>query len=171
MGTSGAGRARGWTAAVASGAEVGRIGPMTKTAPLTEAAPDTRSGSPSWRPLAGLLAVMGVAHFVVSRPFEAIVPRALGDPKPWVAASGVAELAWPALAAPRTRRGAGLASAVLFAAVFPANVQMTVTAFRSERTSAAYRAATVARLPLQVPLVLQALRIARRRTAGAEDPR
>jgi uncharacterized membrane protein len=145
---------------------------MTKTASLAEAAPDTRSGSPSWRPLAGLLAVMGVAHFVVPRPFEAIVPRALGDPKPWVAASGVAELACAAaLAAPPTRRSAGLVSAALFVAVFPANVQMTVTAFRSERTSAAYRAATMARLPLQVPLVVQAVRIARRRAARAEDPR
>jgi uncharacterized membrane protein len=145
---------------------------MTKTAPLAEAAPDTRSGSPSWRPLAALLAVTGVGHFVVPRPFEAIVPRALGDPKPWVAASGVAELACAAaLAAPRTRRAGGLASAVLFLAVFPANVQMTVTAFRSERTSAAYRAATVARLPMQVPLVVHALRIARRRAARAEGPR
>jgi uncharacterized membrane protein len=145
---------------------------MTKTAPLTEAAPDTHRVSPSWRPLAGLLAVAGIGHFVVPRPFEAIVPRALGDPKPWVAASGVAELACAAaLAAPRTRRAAGLVSAVLFVAVFPANVQMTVTAFRSERTSAAYRAATVARLPLQVPLVVQALRIARRRAARAEGPR
>ena len=145
---------------------------MTKTAPLAEAAPDTRSGSPSWRPLAALLAVTGVGHFVVPRPFEAIVPRALGDPKPWVAASGVAELACAtALAVPRTRRVAGLASAALFLAVFPANVQMTVTAFRSGRTSTGYRAATVARLPLQVPLVVQALRVARRRAARAEDPR
>jgi uncharacterized membrane protein len=145
---------------------------MTKTAPLAEAAPDTRSGSPSWRPLAGLLAVVGIGHFVVPRPFESIVPRALGDPKPWVAASGVAELACAAaLAAPRTRRAAGLASAVLFLAVFPANVQMTVTAFRSERTSAAYRAATVARLPMQVPLVVYALRISRRRAARPEGPR
>ena len=145
---------------------------MTKTAPLAEAAPDTRSGSPSWRPLAGLLAVVGVAHFVVPRPFEAIVPRGLGDPKPWVAASGVAELACAAaLAAPPTRRGAGLASAVLFAAVFPANLQMTVTAFRSEQTSAAYRAATVVRLPMQVPLIVQALRIARGRSARAEGQR
>jgi uncharacterized membrane protein len=145
---------------------------MTKTAPLTEAALEADSGSPSWRPIAGLLAVAGIGHFVVPRPFESIVPRALGDPKPWVAASGVAELACAAaLATPRTRRFAGLACAALFVAVFPANVQMTVTALRSERASTAYRAATIARLPLQVPLVVQALRIARRRAARAEGPR
>jgi uncharacterized membrane protein len=118
--------------------------------------------APAWRPLAGLLAVMGVAHFVVPRPFEAIVPRGLGDPKPWVQVSGAAELACAAaLALPRTRRAGGLAAAALFVAVFPANVQMTMTAFRSERTSGAYRAATVARLPLQAPLVRQGLRLAR----------
>jgi uncharacterized membrane protein len=130
----------------------------------TTAEPDTDAGgtAPAWRPLAGLLAVAGVGHFVVPRPFEAIVPRALGDPRPWVRASGVAELACAAaLAVPRTRRAAGLAAAVLFVAVFPANVQMTVTALRSERASKAYRAATVARLPLQAPLVRQGLRLAR----------
>ena len=140
---------------------------MTTTAPQTEAASTARSGFPSWRPLAGLLAVMGIAHFVVPRPFETIVPRALGDPKPWVAGSGAAELACAAaLAAPRTRRAAGLASAALFVAVFPANVQMTVTALRSERASAAYRAATVARLPFQAPLVRQGLRLARASRGG-----
>jgi uncharacterized membrane protein len=124
--------------------------------------------APSWRPLAALLATAGIGHFVVPRPFEAIVPRALGDPKPWVAASGVAEIACAVgLAIPRTRRLAGLASAALFVGVFPANVQMTVSAFRSERASAAYRAGTVARLPMQVPLVVQALRLAREPAGGA----
>lgn len=131
---------------------------MTTTAPAP---------TPSWRPLAGLLAVAGIGHFVAPRPFEAIVPRSLGDPRPWVAASGVAELACAAaLASRRTRRAAGLASAALLVAVYPANVNMTVAAFRSERATGAYRAATVARLPLQVPLVVQALRIARRRAGS-----
>jgi uncharacterized membrane protein len=137
---------------------------MTTTAPLDTA---TERTPPSWRPLAGLLAVAGVGHFVVPRPFEAIVPRALGDPKPWVRVSGVAELACAAaLATPRTRCAAGLAAAALFVAVFPANVQMTLSAFRSERASKAYRAAVVARLPMQAPLVLQGLRLARARRAG-----
>ena len=147
---------------VASGPPGRQNRAMTTAAPQTEA---TVPAAPAWRPLAGLLAVMGVAHFVVPRPFEAIVPRPLGDPKPWVQASGAAELACAAaLALPRTRRAGGLAAAALFVAVFPANVQMTVTAFRSERatrSSRAYRAATVARLPLQAPLVRQGLRLAR----------
>ena len=39
--------------------------------------------------LALLLAGSGVLHFVTPRPYESIVPRALGNPKPWVRVSGV----------------------------------------------------------------------------------
>lgn len=119
--------------------------------------------TPSWRPLSALLAATGALHFVRPRPFAAIVPRQLGRPLPWVYASGAAELGCAvALAVPRTRRHGGVAAAVLFVAVFPGNLQMAVTAVRSPRASAAYRALTLARLPLQVPLVLWALRVARR---------
>ncbi|KHL15853.1 putative membrane protein [Mumia flava] len=123
---------------------------------------------PSGRPprdvtaLAGLLAVAGVAHFVAPKPFESIVPRALPARRALVHASGVAELACAAgLVAPRTRRAAGYATAALMVAVFPANVQMTVTALRSPRASTGYRAATIARLPLQWPLVRTAWKAAR----------
>ena len=129
---------------------------MTTAAPETEA---TVPSAPAWRPLAGLLAVMGVAHFVIPRPFEAIVPRPLGDPKPWVQASGAAELACAAaLALPRTRRAGGLAAAALFVAVFPANVKMAVD--WSDR-SVTEQAIAYGRLPLQIPLVLWALKVRR----------
>ena len=80
----------------------------------------------SARALAVLLATAGVTHFAVPRPFDAIVPRALpGGPRLWTYLSGAAELAVAAaVVAPRTRRVGGLAAAGLFAAVFPANVQM-----------------------------------------------
>ncbi|TXR57338.1 DoxX family protein [Quadrisphaera setariae] len=111
--------------------------------------------------LAVLLGTAGAAHFAAPGPFERIVPRALGRPGPWVAASGVAELACAgALLAPGTRRWAGLASAVLFAAVYPANVTMAVQALRSERAPGWYRAVALARLPLQLPLVAWGLRVA-----------
>jgi uncharacterized membrane protein len=66
---------------------------------------------------------------------------------------------------PRTRRLAGWATAALFVAVFPGNVQMALDA--SDR-SALYRAATYARLPVQVPLVVWAVQVARlsRRSSG-----
>jgi len=119
------------------------------------AGPGARAG------LAGLLGVAGVAHFVRPAPFARIVPRALGRPEPWVAASGVAELACATgLLAPRTRRPAALAAAGLFVAVYPANLVMAVQALRSDRGPGWYRAAVLARLPLQAPLVLWALRAA-----------
>ncbi len=118
--------------------------------------------SPGWQPLAALLASSGVLHLLRPAPYAAIVPRRLGRPTAWVYVSGVAEIACAAtLARSATRRRAGLASAVLLVAVFPANVQMAVTATRSSRASTLYRALALGRLPLQVPLVAWALSIAR----------
>jgi len=110
-----------------------------------------------------LLAGAGVLHFAEPAAYASIVPGRLGDPLPWVYASGVAEIACAAgLARARTRRGAALATAVLFVAVFPANVQMALTALRSDSAGTATQVVTVARLPLQVPLVLWAWSVRRR---------
>ncbi|MGW2712124.1 hypothetical protein HKX69_32475 [Streptomyces argyrophyllae] len=110
--------------------------------------------------LAGLLAAAGVAHFAVPRQFDATVPRALpGPPRAWTYGSGVVELALAAgVAAPRTRTLAAKAAAAFFVGVFPANVQMAVD-WRGR--PAPLRAAALARLPLQVPLVLWARGVAR----------
>ncbi|MFF1556485.1 hypothetical protein [Streptomyces sp. NPDC058279] len=115
--------------------------------------------------LAGLLATAAVAHAVAPKQFDAIVPRSLpGTPRLWTYASGVAELALAAgVAHPRTRRVAALATAAFFVGVFPANVKMAVDA---RRGAPARRAVTLARLPLQVPLVLWAREVGRRATAG-----
>ncbi|MFH7594614.1 hypothetical protein WDV06_05835 [Streptomyces racemochromogenes] len=120
------------------------------------------SGS-SARLLSGLLIAAGAAHFAAPRQFDAIVPRALpGTPRMWTHVSGLAEIAiGAAVAAPRTRRAGALAAAGLFAAVFPANVKM---AYDWRHRPAPLRAAALARLPLQVPLVLWALRV--HRTGG-----
>ena len=118
---------------------------------------------PLWVPLSMLLAGSGVLHFVKPEPYASIVPRQLGDPLPWVYASGIAEFACATgLAFVRTRRQAALATALLFVGVFPANVQMAVSALKSERASTTTQVLTVARLPLQVPLVLWALTVRRR---------
>ncbi len=117
--------------------------------------------APGWRSLAALLAVAGATHLTKPRIYEPLVPARLGDPRPWVLWSGVAELACAgALLPPRTRRGAALAAAALFVAVYPGNVQQAVDAQR--RGSPAAKAATLARLPMQGPLVWWALRLARR---------
>lgn len=115
-----------------------------------------------WRGLAALLAAAGALHLVVPAVYAPVVPRRLGDPRPWVLWSGVAELACAAgLARATTRRGAGWASAALFVLVYPANLAMAVRAVRSPHASGRRRAVTLARLPLQVPLVWWALRVAR----------
>lgn len=113
--------------------------------------------------LAGLLAAAGVAHFASPRQFDATIPRALpGSPRTWTYASGAVELALAAgVALPRTRPAAAKAAAAFFVGVFPANVQMAVD---WRHRPAPLRTAALARLPLQLPLVLWARGIAR----GAE---
>lgn len=118
--------------------------------------------------LAVLLATSGVVHLVRPQVFEGIVPHALPNRRALVYVSGVAELLCAAgLLLPATRRPAGYASAALLVAVFPANVQMSVdhgqrAEGRGDAASRASFAATLVRLPLQVPMIRTALRAAGR---------
>lgn len=118
-------------------------------------------------PLAGLAALFlgsGTLHLVRPQVFEPIVPSALPDARKVVEVSGIAEIVCGlGLLHPKTRRIAGLASAALLVGVFPANVQMSVDAGKRanrKRTpkSAGFFAGTVARLPLQWPMIKVALR-------------
>jgi uncharacterized membrane protein len=118
--------------------------------------------------LAALLAASGVTHLVRPEVYEGIVPHSLGHRRELVYVSGVAELVCAAgLLAPQTRRLAGWASAALLVAVFPANVQMSLdrgkrASRRGDPASRATFAASLARLPLQWPLIRTALRAAGR---------
>ncbi|MBC7290176.1 MAG: hypothetical protein H5T83_02410 [Actinotalea sp.] len=109
-----------------------------------------------------LLGTAGTLHLVTPRPFDHLIPAGLGRPRPWVLGSGVAELCCAAaLVHPRTRRGGAWAAAALLVAVFPGNVTMAVRSRRGRR-GAVPPVVAWARLPLQVPLVLWAVGIARR---------
>ncbi|GAA4943182.1 putative membrane protein [Actinomycetospora succinea] len=110
--------------------------------------------------LAGGLVTMGVLHGVAPAPFDTIVPPWLpGSARFWTYASGVAELAvGAAVAVPKTRRLGALAAAGLFVAVFPANVQM---AWDWRRRAWPWRAVAFGRLPLQAPMIAQALQVHR----------
>ncbi|MGW1982351.1 DoxX family protein [Streptomyces collinus] len=110
--------------------------------------------------LAGLLAAAGVAHFAAPRQFDHTIPEALpGSPRAWTYGSGAVELALAAgIAARRTRPVAAKAAAAFFVGVFPANVKM---ALDWRHRPAPQRNAALARLPLQVPLVLWARGVAR----------
>ena len=108
--------------------------------------------------LTALLTFTGTVHLVRPHVFDAALPDWLpGTKRAWALGSGVAELACAGLlAVPGTRRLGGLATEALFVGVFPGNVHMVLTANTLKR-----RWATVLRLPLQVPLVWWAWRVAR----------
>ena len=118
---------------------------------------------PSQRPaqrLGAMLVGMGVLHFVAPKPFDTIVPAELpGSARFYTVASGVGEVATGVLLlTPRTRRFGAVAAVALFLAVFPANVN-TVRLWWNKGWPA--RIAAIARLPLQYPMVTQALKIYR----------
>ncbi len=107
-----------------------------------------------------LLGGAGIMHFAMPKPYDSIVPRVLpGSPRAYTLASGAVELACAAaVACPRTRRLGATVTAVLFAGVFPANVQMAVD---WRRRPVQQQAVAYGRLPLQVPLMWWALRVRR----------
>lgn len=122
--------------------------------------------------LAGLFLTSGTLHLVRPEIFEPIVPRRLPRRRELVLGSGVAELVCGAgLIHPRSRAAAGTASAVLLVGVLPANVQMSVSygrrAARTRRPAhVAAFVGTLARLPVQWPLIRIALRAAPRTHFG-----
>ena len=117
--------------------------------------------------LAALMLGSGVVHLLAPQLYEPAVPRWAGNPRRVVLVSGVAELACGALLlVPGARQVGGWATAALLVGVLPANVQMVLDAGTERQAmptvpAGLYRAACLARLPLQVPLVRRALRIAR----------
>ena len=118
-----------------------------------------RAASP-WL-LVALLAGTGTLHILRPAGFDTLSPDFLPNARAWTYASGAAELAVAAAVAnPGTRRRGGLAAAALFLAVFPGNLWMVVEPGDVPRWVA------VARLPLQVPLVLWGLQIGRLHVAG-----
>ncbi len=142
---------------------------------LAAAAPAPATADPARRTRRRLAASMlgsGVVHLVAPRLYEGIVPRWAGDARRVVLASGVAELACGALLLNRrSSRVGGWATAALLVAVFPANVQMVLDAGTDRQAvsmpAGPFRLLGLARLPLQVPMVLRAVRVARSTPAAA----
>lgn len=106
---------------------------------------------------------MGTLHFVAPKPFDTIVPTELpGSQRFYTLASGVAEVSVGGLLlAPKTRRVGALAAIALFIAVFPANINMARLWFKDPTKSLPMRVAALARLPLQIPMIVQALKVHR----------
>lgn len=106
------------------------------------------------RRLTVLLASSGTLHFATPKPYDAIVPRALpGSARFWTYVSGVAELVVAGLLArEKTRRRHPRGGAVR------GGVPANVIAVRVFWRRPALRAVPLARLPLQIPLVTEALK-------------
>jgi uncharacterized membrane protein len=109
--------------------------------------------------IAGFL-TSGTVHLVRPDVWEPLMPDWVPMHREVILWSGVAEIVCAAgLALPPTRRLAGLASAALLAGVYVGNVKMAVDASRS--SNVAFKAASFARLPLQLPMIRAALRAGR----------
>lgn len=104
--------------------------------------------------IALLFATSGVLHLVKPQPFVSIMPPWLPASLALVIISGLFEIAGAAgIVLPATRVAAGWGLIALLVAVFPANVQMLLNA-RAAHASALWIAGLLARLPLQVLLVI-----------------
>jgi uncharacterized membrane protein len=120
--------------------------------------------------LAILLGGSGSLHLAVPKLYRRIVPAPLAR---WrsvvVTMSGLAEIGCALLLlVPRTRRVGAYATALMFVAVFPANVQMAVDGGYPDAGFPANNAAVAwLRLPLQVPLIWWALSFRHRPKAPA----
>ena len=108
----------------------------------------------------GAFLVSGTVHLVRPTVYEPLMPRWVPAHREVILGSGVAEIVCAlGMLLPPTRRLAGLASAALLVGVFPGNVKMALDASRTGST--AWKAATLARLPVQLPLIRGALRAGR----------
>lgn len=100
-------------------------------------------------------------HFARPSLFRSMVPAPLPRKHELVLASGAVEIAAAGLLLhPATRRAGGAMALGLFVGVWPANAQMTVDAVRQDKPWW-FTLGTIARLPLQVPLIRASARIAR----------
>ena len=110
---------------------------------------------------AGLFVVAGILHFAFPIAYVRIIPPIFPFPKALVLISGGAEIAGGiGLLIRRWRRQAGYGLAILLVAVFPANIYMAVAHVPTTGLSG-NRWLQWLRLPIQIPLILCALRYTR----------
>jgi Predicted membrane protein len=104
--------------------------------------------------IALLFATSGILRLINPQPFVSIMPPWLPGTLALVLISGMCEIAGAAgILVPLTRVAAGWGLIILLLAVFPANVQMLLNA-RSAHASVTWMTLLIARLPLQVLLII-----------------
>jgi uncharacterized membrane protein len=114
--------------------------------------------------LVGILGLAGIAHFVIPKPFDSLVPKWMpGSPRLTTYVSGAVELGTAVLVAnPKTRRVGGLLAMATFIGVFPANVQAALDGGMKE-FSPPFNSPLAAwlRLPFQAPMIWLAWQVAK----------
>ncbi|MGI8756383.1 MAG: DoxX family protein [Acidimicrobiales bacterium] len=108
----------------------------------------------------GLLG-MGVLHVVVRKPFEKIVPKALGAPAFWNLVAAAAEATAGGLLLtndPKKRQLGGKLATATIVGVYPANIEMAIRAGAPTNLAAI---GAWGRLPLQIPMIRSAWALAR----------
>lgn len=113
--------------------------------------------------LVALLGGMGIAHVVVPKPFESMIPTWLpGSRSAWNLAAAGAELTSAALLAnKRTVRAGGAIAFATFAVVYVANVQAALDGgYRGAPGFLGSATLAWLRLPLQLPLLWWSWRLA-----------
>jgi len=115
--------------------------------------------------MGSMLVGSGIAHLVVPAKFDWMMPAELpGGQRFYTTASGVMEIATGAMIlVPKARSVGALWAVVVFIGVFPANLNgVRLWWHKPWRT----RLVPILRLPLQIPLVMTALRIRRNARGG-----
>ena len=106
------------------------------------------------RAVGPLFVIAGALHFVVPKPYEAMVPRFLPAHRELVYASGIAEIVGGVgLMYPATRAWAGWWLIATLVAVFPANLNMALKPDRYAQHVPGGEPTLIARLPLQALLI------------------
>jgi uncharacterized membrane protein len=116
-----------------------------------------------WR-MVMIMGGAGVTHFTNPDFYEEIVPSwAPGSKRFWVQASGVAELACTALLIPKkTRRLGALLTTATLLSVWTANIQVALDGGMGDGEGVMKsKAAAWIRVPFQIPMIIDAVKIAR----------
>lgn len=123
--------------------------------------------------LAAFIGGAGVMHFVRPQFFDDVVPDWMpGDPRITTYASGVVEIAAGVLiAVPRTRRAGALLALATFVGVYPANIWGAVQGgYDNVEGFGGTAAAAWLRLPLQIPMIWWAWKVAQGARRATDRP-
>ena len=123
-----------------------------ESSPQITVSADDASLPPGTRILIASFGSSGILHLARPSLFHDLIPKRLGNPKPWVIGSGMAELICSLGLATR-QKWAPTATAVTLVTIWVGNGEMALRLQRDPRTPKVWRVAAWLRLPLQIPLI------------------